>query len=65
LPAGLTANLSFFGLAGEPPVTYEYDELSRSAGELYVKIRRIPAAALAEDTRDLSALEYVSQARGP
>jgi ABC-type nitrate/sulfonate/bicarbonate transport system substrate-binding protein len=61
--ASLADNLGFFGLAGKAPVTY--DELFRSAGELWVKLRRIPAAAQAEDTRDLTALQSMAEARGP
>jgi ABC-type nitrate/sulfonate/bicarbonate transport system substrate-binding protein len=62
-PADLKENLSFFGLAGEAPVTY--DELLDSAGALFVKTGRITRTTAAEDTRDLGALKYVSQARGP
>ncbi len=62
-PATLKDNLAFFGLAGEAPVTY--DELFQSASRLSVKIGNTPAPARAEDTRDLGALKYVSEARGP
>ncbi|MCI0571894.1 MAG: ABC transporter substrate-binding protein [Myxococcaceae bacterium] len=61
-PADLAANLAFFGIAGEAPVTY--DELFRSAAELYVKLNRTRTAAQAEDTLDLSALKSVAEARG-
>jgi ABC-type nitrate/sulfonate/bicarbonate transport system substrate-binding protein len=62
-PATLADNRAFFGLSGEAPVTY--DELFQSASALYRKIRRTAAAPPAEDTRDLGALKYVSEARGP
>ena len=32
---------------------------------LYAKMNRTPAVPDAEDTRDLGALKYVSEARGP
>ncbi|HLL82863.1 MAG TPA: ABC transporter substrate-binding protein, partial [Longimicrobium sp.] len=62
-PALLADNLAFFGLSGEAPVTY--DELYQSAGALFSRIGRTGAPQAAEDTRDLGALKYVSQARGP
>ncbi|EPX63104.1 hypothetical protein D187_006514 [Cystobacter fuscus DSM 2262] len=62
-PATLADNRAFFGLSGEAPVTY--DELFQSASALYQKIRRTAKAPPAEDTRDLGALKYVSEARGP
>jgi len=62
-PATLHDNLAFFGLSGEAPVTY--DELFQSAGALFVKIGRLESFPRAEDTRDLGALKYVSEARGP
>jgi ABC-type nitrate/sulfonate/bicarbonate transport system substrate-binding protein len=62
-PATLRDNLAFFGLSGEAPVTY--DELFESAGALFVKTGRLRKAARAEDTRDLGALKYVAEARGP
>jgi ABC-type nitrate/sulfonate/bicarbonate transport system substrate-binding protein len=62
-PATLKDNLAFFGLSGEAPVTY--DELFQSAGALSVKVGKSTSAARAEDTRDLGALKYVSEARGP
>ncbi|MFL5351204.1 ABC transporter substrate-binding protein [Archangium sp.] len=62
-PATLADNRAFFGLSGEAPVTY--DELFQSASALYQKIRRTAVAPPAEDTRDLGALKYVSEARGP
>ncbi len=62
-PAVLKDNLAFFGLAGEAPVTY--DELFGSAVSLYAKVGQTTPAAPAEDTRDLGALKYVAEARGP
>ncbi|MDC0709697.1 ABC transporter substrate-binding protein [Stigmatella sp. ncwal1] len=62
-PATLADNRSFFGLSGEAPVTY--DELFQSASALFQKLRKRAPAPLAEDTRDLGALKYVSEARGP
>jgi ABC-type nitrate/sulfonate/bicarbonate transport system substrate-binding protein len=62
-PATLADNRAFFGLSGEAPVTY--DELFQSASALYKKIKRTAAVPPAEDTRDLGALKYVSEARGP
>ncbi len=62
-PATLADNRAFFGLSGEAPVTY--DELFQSAGALYKKLNRTQAVPDAEDTRDLGALKYVSEARGP
>lgn len=62
-PATLADNLAFFGLSGEAPVTY--DELFGSASALYLKLGRTSAALRPEDTRDLNALKYVAEARGP
>jgi ABC-type nitrate/sulfonate/bicarbonate transport system substrate-binding protein len=62
-PATLADNRAFFGLSGEAPVTY--DELFQSASALYQKIKRTAGVPPAEDTRDLGALKYVSEARGP
>ncbi|MHB8875891.1 MAG: ABC transporter substrate-binding protein [Myxococcaceae bacterium] len=62
-PATLKDNLGFFGLAGEAPVTY--DELFQSAAGLAVKIGKTSAPVSAPDTRDLGALKYVAEARGP
>ncbi len=62
-PATLKDNLAFFGLAGEAPVTY--DELFQSAAALYGKVGQTTAVSQAEDTRDLSGLKYVAEARGP
>jgi ABC-type nitrate/sulfonate/bicarbonate transport system substrate-binding protein len=62
-PATLADNRAFFGLSGEAPVTY--DELFQSASALFQKLKRAPGAPPAEDTRDLGALKYVSEARGP
>jgi ABC-type nitrate/sulfonate/bicarbonate transport system substrate-binding protein len=61
--ATLKENLAFFGLAGQAPVTY--DELYQSAAELFSRIGRTPAPPPPEDTRDLTALRYVAEARGP
>lgn len=62
-PATLADNRAFFGLSGEAPVTY--DELFQSASALFQKLRKRAQAPPAEDTRDLGALKYVSEARGP
>jgi hypothetical protein len=62
-PARVHENLAFFGLAGEAPVTY--DELYESAAQLFVKLGKTRAPPPAEDTRDLGALKYVAEARGP
>ena len=63
-PASLKDNLAFFGLAGEAPVTY--DELYQSAQQLVSKLeRRTEPLRGAEETRDLSALRGVAEARGP
>jgi ABC-type nitrate/sulfonate/bicarbonate transport system substrate-binding protein len=62
-PADLKDNLSFFGLLGEAPVTY--DELFRSSAALFVKLGKLHDAPEPEDTRDLGALRYVAEARGP
>jgi ABC-type nitrate/sulfonate/bicarbonate transport system substrate-binding protein len=62
-PATLADNRAFFGLSGEAPVTY--DELFQSAAALFRKLRQGPQVPPAEDTRDLGALKYVSEARGP
>jgi ABC-type nitrate/sulfonate/bicarbonate transport system substrate-binding protein len=62
-PATLADNRAFFGLSGEAPVTY--DELFQSASALFQKLRKRAPAPPAEDTRDLGALKYVSEARGP
>ncbi len=62
-PATLSDNRAFFGLSGEAPVTY--DELFQSASALFQKLKRGGVAPPAEDTRDLGALKYVSEARGP
>jgi ABC-type nitrate/sulfonate/bicarbonate transport system substrate-binding protein len=61
--ATIKENLAFFGLAGEAPVTY--DELYESAAELFAKIGRTASPPPPEDTRDLAALKYVAEARGP
>src|ERR687888_1324127 len=61
-PATLRANLAFFSLSGEAPVTY--DELFESAGALFVKTGRLRKAGRGEGTRDLGALKYAAGARG-
>ena len=60
-PADIKENLSFFGLQGEAPVTY--DELFQSALALYEKLSPAGRAVSAEDTRELGALRYVSGKR--
>ena len=62
-PATLADNRAFFGLSGEAPVTY--DELFQSASALFQKLKKGTPVSPAEDTRDLGALKYVSEARGP
>jgi len=62
-PATLADNRAFFALSGETPVTY--DELYESAAALHAKTERAAPALPVEDTRDLGALKYVSEARGP
>jgi len=62
-PATIKENLAFFGLAGEAPVTY--DELFQSAAELFTKTGRTSSPPPPEDTRDLAALKYVAESRGP
>ena len=60
-PATLKENLSFFGLSGESPVTY--DELFQSAAALFVKIGKVTGAPAAEDTRDVSPLMDIAGKR--
>jgi hypothetical protein len=62
-PADLRDNLSFFGLLGEAPVTY--DELFRSSAALSIKLGKLGEAPEPEETRNLGALRYVAEARGP
>ncbi len=62
-PASVRDNLSFFGLAGEAPVTYF--ELFQSASALGTRLWNNPPTPQAEDTCDLGALKYVSSTRGP
>lgn len=62
-PATVRDNLSFFGLAGEAPVTYF--ELFQSASSLGTRLWNNPPTPQAEDTCDLGALKYVSSTRGP
>ena len=62
--ADLADNLAFFGVSGpEAPVTYE--ELFRSASELFLRLGRISAAPPAGDTLDLAPLKYVARNRRP
>ncbi len=61
--ASLQDNLAFFGLSGESPVTY--DELYQSAAALFLKMGKTAPPPHAEDTRELGALKYVAEARGP
>lgn len=61
--ADLEDNLAFFGITGEAPVTY--DELHRSASELFLKLGRVKSMIPAEDTRDLGPLKYVARNRRP
>ncbi len=42
-----------------------YDELFDSAAQLFVKLGKTRNPPRAEDTRDLGALKYVAEARGP
>ncbi len=63
VPATLEDNRSFFGLAGEAPVTY--DELYGSAAAIYLRLGKINSAPPPEETRALGALKYVGEARGP
>jgi len=60
-PADLMENLSFFGLQGEAPVTY--DELFQSALALYEKFSPEGRSVSAEDTRELGPLRYVAGKR--
>jgi hypothetical protein len=62
-PSTMEDNLAFFGLAGEPPVTFE--ELFDSAGALYLKLGRTTQVPQASQVRDSAALAYVASARGP
>ena len=62
-PATLKDNLAFFGLEGEAPVTY--DELFHSAAALFLKMGKSAAPPPVEETRDLGALRYVAEVRGP
>jgi len=59
----LADNLAFFGISGVAPVTY--DELYRSANELYFKLGRVPELTAAQDTRDLAPLKFVARNRRP
>jgi ABC-type nitrate/sulfonate/bicarbonate transport system substrate-binding protein len=57
-PASLDDNLGFFGMRGEPPVTFA--ELFSSAGALFVRLGRTAAVPDPDDVRDLAALRYAS-----
>ena len=60
-PASLEDNLAFFGIAGEPPVTF--DELFASAGALFLKLGRTPEVPAPEEVRDLAAIRFASAPR--
>ena len=60
-PATLRENLAFFGIAGQAPVTY--DELFQSAAALEARIGKSPPAPAAEDTRDVTVLRSLGEAR--
>ncbi|MGZ6164199.1 MAG: ABC transporter substrate-binding protein [Myxococcaceae bacterium] len=60
-PATLRENLAFFGIAGQAPVTY--DELFQSAAALEARLLRSPPPPPAEDTRDLTVLRSLGEAR--
>lgn len=62
-PATLEDNLTFFGMAGEPPVTF--DELFTSAGALFVKLGRVAKVPEPDEVRDLSPLKSVMSAPKP
>lgn len=57
-PATLDENLSFFGMRGEPPVTF--GELFSSAGALYIRLGRTATVPDPDEVRDLAALRYAS-----
>src|SRR5215468_71005 len=60
-PATLRENLAFFGIAGQAPVTY--DELFQSAAALEGRIGKSPPPPAAEDTRDVTVLRSLGEAR--
>ncbi len=60
-PATLRENLAFFGIAGQAPVTY--DELFQSAAALEARLGKSPPPPAAEDTRDLTVLRSLGEAR--
>ena len=60
-PATLRENLAFFGIAGQAPVTY--DELFQSAAALEARIGKSPPPPAAEDTRDVTVLRILGEAR--
>jgi len=57
-PATLEENLGFFGMRGEPPVTF--DELFSSAGALFIRLGRTATVPEPDEVRDLAALRYAS-----
>lgn len=60
-PATLRENLAFFGISGQAPVTY--DELFQSAAALEARLLRSPPPPAAEDTRDVTVLRSLGEAR--
>ncbi len=60
-PASLRENLAFFGIAGQAPVTY--DELFQSAAALEGRLGKLPPPPAAEDTRDVTVLRSLGEAR--
>jgi len=60
-PATLRENLAFFGVTGQAPVTY--DELFQSAAALEARIAKSPPPPAAEDTRDVTVLRSLGEAR--
>ena len=60
-PATLRENLAFFGIAGQAPVTY--DELFQSAAALEARLLRSAPPPAAEDTRDVTVLRSLGEAR--
>ncbi len=60
-PATLRENLAFFGISGQPPVTY--DELFQSAAALEARLGKSPPPPAAEDTRDVTVLRSLGEGR--
>ena len=60
-PATLRENLAFFGVTGQAPVTY--DELFQSAAALEARLGKFPPPPAAEDTRDVTVLRSLGEAR--